>query len=216
VQAFCQTAGSTSRGKLVILCLDDAQAVSQNALLKLLEEPPFRVKFLLTASQPPLPTVVSRAFVQRCGLLSTDEVVQVLAMHGIVGQEARSAALLAGGRVSVALADDAAGEVLERVRAALKATSAKDPAALARAFRNGMSGAGWQQSWMDAHHLLLSQWATEAAICRWRLFCDQDAPALSLKDARYVLTMLTSLEGARPGLLDRAVLEKLVARGDNT
>ena len=49
---------------------DELNAQSQNALLKILEEPPSGVKFILTASSPAplLPTVRSRLFTVRVGL----------------------------------------------------------------------------------------------------------------------------------------------------
>ena len=46
--------------KLVIAALDGATSQAQNILLKVLEEPPPSVRFILAATQRPLPTIVSR------------------------------------------------------------------------------------------------------------------------------------------------------------
>jgi len=202
--AFARTAGSTVKGKLVIACLDGASATAQNALLKMLEEPPGRVKFILTASEPPLLTIFSRAFVLRCGLLTDHDVEEILILQGHDGAAARAAAALAGGRPGAALAaigstEDAVG----RVKAALKAVSSRSTDQLAAVFRNTAG------PWTGDHHKLLTQWAAEALSSRWRLFSPQDAPGLSSLDARYVLTTTDHFSGARPWLADRAVLEQL-------
>lgn len=205
VQAFCRTAASGPHGKLVILGLDDAQAGAQNALLKLLEEPPDGVRLILVAGEPPLPTIVSRSCVKRCGLLSTDEVEQVLLALRWEPAEARAAALIAGGRVSIALRSaGAAADVLGRVKAAVRAASDRNTAAL------GTIGA---KVWDERHHLLFRQWAAERYAYSWAVFSPQEAPGFSRDDAKYALHMLSGLDGARPWLLDRAVLENLAARG---
>lgn len=208
VQAFCRTAALGPLGKLVMLCLDDAQQSVQNSLLKLLEEPPDGVKFLLTAGTPPLPTILSRTRVMRCGLLSAAEVEQVLLALGYTAPQASAAAFMAGGRVSTALRfTDVAEGVLDSVKAALKAAGARDPAALARSFRSP-SGL-----WGTPHHELLRQWADEKFSGRWGLFSAQDVPGLSHEDAWYLITTMSALDGARPWLLDRAILENLAAQG---
>jgi len=54
--------------KLVAAILDNASEQAQNILLKLLEEPPGTARFILMSSEPPLPTIVSRAQVYRFGV----------------------------------------------------------------------------------------------------------------------------------------------------
>jgi hypothetical protein len=205
VLLFCRTAALGPPGKLVMICLDGAAENSQTALLKLLEEPPGGVKFILTASEPPLPTIVSRSFVSRCGLLSPSEVEEVLVRLGQEPSEARSSALLAGGRVSAALhVGGAAEDALSAVRAVLHAVSVRNPAPLAAlmGYRN----------WETPQHALLRLWAYEACTLRWLVFSAQDAPALTRADARYVLVTMASLSEARPHLADRAIMEQLAAR----
>ena len=46
--------------KVILINLDGAAEAAQNMLLKVLEEPPPSVRFLLSATMPPLDTVVSR------------------------------------------------------------------------------------------------------------------------------------------------------------
>lgn len=46
--------------KAVIACLDSSTPVAQNILLKVLEEPPGTIRFILVATERPLPTIVSR------------------------------------------------------------------------------------------------------------------------------------------------------------
>jgi len=46
--------------KVILVNLDGASEAAQNILLKVLEEPPETVRFLLSATMPPLDTVVSR------------------------------------------------------------------------------------------------------------------------------------------------------------
>lgn len=46
--------------KVFVICLDEATDTAQNILLKVLEEPPDTVRFILASRLPPLPTIVSR------------------------------------------------------------------------------------------------------------------------------------------------------------
>jgi hypothetical protein len=64
--------------QLILVKLEGASEQAQNILLKVLEEPPPRARFLLLAQSPPLATVMSRAQVYRLGasghdLLNSDE-----------------------------------------------------------------------------------------------------------------------------------------------
>lgn len=69
-----------------------------NALLKLLEEPPQRVMFVMWASSSVLPTVASRAVRFRCAPLSVDETTSILVSTGIPQEKAWEAARISGGR----------------------------------------------------------------------------------------------------------------------
>lgn len=94
-----------------VYVIDEAErmnAASANALLKVLEEPPtWGVLVLVTPSPWSLPaTIRSRLRTIRFGLLSLDDVVRVLARHGIEEDRARARARLSRGAPGVALALD--------------------------------------------------------------------------------------------------------------
>jgi replication-associated recombination protein RarA len=202
---FTQTAGLGPSGKLVLASLDEAAPAAQNTLLKLLEEPPPKVKFLLTASTPPLPTVVSRCQVLRLGLLTDDQVTEVLGLIGHDPRTALAAAAMSGGSVRAALDSiDTAESALEQVRKALRAVSEGTPAMLPPLFRG--------DSWGYAHHRLLLVWAVEIITGRLRLFSAADTPRLGRKDAQYVIVMASALDASRPKVLDRMVLESIAAK----
>ena len=86
-----------------VVLIDDVDRVSeegQNALLKILEEPPPYARFLLTTSRPEavLPTVVSRCQVLRCAPLAEADVAAVLRANGALPEaEAALFAALSGG-----------------------------------------------------------------------------------------------------------------------
>src|ERR1044072_1522162 len=95
--------------KLVPARLDHSSDAALNALLKTLEEPPPTARFLLThsctltgrSSVPP--TVVSRAHRYFLGLLSNEEVRDVLIGTGMSATAATKAAALGRGQVAAAL-----------------------------------------------------------------------------------------------------------------
>lgn len=103
-----------------VALIDGADRLTEeaaNALLKALEEPSARARFLLTTSRLAdcLPTVVSRCQLIRCGPLSNDVVARLLVdANGCDRRTAESAARVSGGSVSRAL--DLAGrwEAYER------------------------------------------------------------------------------------------------------
>ncbi len=84
---------------------------AQNALLKLLEEPPGFTVLILVADNPAtlLPTVRSRCQVLRFGALEETDIARVLEDSGIDAEEARAAAAVARGSVGRALVYDSDG-----------------------------------------------------------------------------------------------------------
>ncbi len=79
---------------------------SSNALLKILEEPPDRVYFLMAApaAERVLPTIRSRSFLQAVPPLSVQRVESFLVSRGVDAQTAREAAARSLGRPGAALA----------------------------------------------------------------------------------------------------------------
>ena len=85
---------------------DGLDKSAQNALLKILEEPPASSVFILVTALPDtlLATVRSRCPQLRFRPLETDEVVSALQKRGFDERKARVAALLADGSIGAALA----------------------------------------------------------------------------------------------------------------
>ncbi|MEO5824561.1 MAG: hypothetical protein ABIR59_01600 [Gemmatimonadales bacterium] len=113
-----------------------------NALLKLLEEPPPRSLFVLTAAEAGqvLPTIRSRSVPVRMGRNTDAEVRQFVADHA--GRTMSDAGLrAAGGSIGAALADnDSASKGEAAARAFLAAVAAGTATAADRALRQG----AWQ------------------------------------------------------------------------
>jgi DNA polymerase-3 subunit delta' len=86
---------------------DAMQAEAQSSLLKLLEEPPERVVFVLVAESPQalLPTVVSRCQLVRFNLVPVAQIEHALRVQfGVPAARARVLAALSGGRAARAAA----------------------------------------------------------------------------------------------------------------
>ena len=107
LRAFMQLAPLTARRKVAMI--NDAHALNgnaQNALLKILEEPPPRSLLLLVTHSPGslLPTVRSRCQQVRCGPLPNDVVSDILQrVHQMPAAEAALAAAYAEGSPGRAL-----------------------------------------------------------------------------------------------------------------
>ena len=106
-------------GRRRITIIDQADALersAQNALLKLLEEPPSASSFLLVTPSPDLllPTVRSRCPQLRFRPLAATEVAQALIARGQAEPEARAVAALADGSIGRAL--DASAETIVEAR----------------------------------------------------------------------------------------------------
>jgi DNA polymerase-3 subunit delta' len=119
-------------GRQRVVIIDHAHALettAQQALLKMLEEPPSATRFVLVTPQPDLllPTVRSRCPQLRFSLLTPTEIADALVTrHGWTPSAAASAAAVADGRLGRALGEgvaareaarDVAADVLEHVAA---------------------------------------------------------------------------------------------------
>jgi len=104
---------------------------SSNSLLKLLEEPPPRVHFLLAAASADsvLPTIRSRSFIQAVPPLSVDRVESFLVARGFEAQAAKEAAERSLGRPGAALsmASPEASRLRSQGREWLKLCLGQDP-----------------------------------------------------------------------------------------
>lgn len=90
--------------RVVILPLDIMNPISQNALLKTLEEPNTNVVFILLATSVAqvLPTISSRSVTLRFHPLSLQENTRILLAQGFSENEAWQAALASGGSYEIA------------------------------------------------------------------------------------------------------------------
>lgn len=93
----------TSPTKTSVADLTRSSPEALNSILKILESPPEYSRIILHTDVAPLLTIRSRCFGIRFGLLSTQEVAQILQQLGIHEGKALNAAQVAHGRVSVAL-----------------------------------------------------------------------------------------------------------------
>jgi DNA polymerase III delta prime subunit len=179
--------------EVFIIDLDSSTEASQNILLKVLEEPPPHCRFILIASREPLATVVSRSRAYRMGLLTDEQVAQVLRENcGISEHPAAMAAARGRGQVAPAIAaaeDKESDRVTSVVAAAVRAAMAGGGPPLDMALRN----------WTDEHTVVLRRWATEAASGRWVIFTQDLAPGLSRACAMRVMEALSRYPEARTG-----------------
>lgn len=203
LRAFAGTA-PVGRVKVAVVRLDGATESALNALLKLFEEPPRTFHAVLTAEVRPLSTIVSRAHLHRVGLLTDEEVFQVL--HGRLGMEegrARKAAARARGQVRAGLDPEDLDQPRALVMSALKAVADGDRDLLERAL------AGWD----EACHSLLQAWVVEAVTGRWRAFSEAEsfglargpAPMAILRGLRVQARARVTARQALIPLVDRAV-----------
>jgi DNA polymerase-3 subunit delta' len=97
---------------LVLLDVDRTESAAFSALLKVLDEPPSRARFVLTAARPRHlpPTILSRLVLRRLPSPSRDELVSALVGRGLAPEEAAARAAFSPSGVEEALELDLAGE----------------------------------------------------------------------------------------------------------
>lgn len=190
VETIAQRVPMAGMTNCFIINLDGATDTAQNILLKLLEEPPPKAKFILTASRSPLPTVSSRAEVHLMSRLTDGQVAEVLiSACGASPEDAARAAQLGRGQVTPAmsaLSDKDGARTRSVVAAALKAAQT-----------GGITLELALRTWSPEHTEVLTRWAEEAAAERWVRFDPAFAPGVSVTQARSVLYTLCSYETAR-------------------
>lgn len=110
----------------VISSFEECSAIVQNKLLKIIEEPPEGVTFILGATSlaPVLTTIRSRVRLLEVPPFPAEQIVAALARKMVTGQAARQAAVSCGGVLSIAEAL-AGGQFNEIHSAALEILSAK-------------------------------------------------------------------------------------------
>lgn len=189
--------------KAVLLRLDGADESALNALLKLLEEPPKTVRFLLVADRAPLATIVSRSIVYRCGLLSIADLYQVLTERlGLLPALATSASQLARGQVHAATLVGEFDQSRAAVLSLLKAIADKDSLLLEAV----------TPAWTEACQALLERWCVEAISGNWGVFTERETYGLSKTEIPRKILVLLRVD-ARPKLLVRTVIASLLEKG---
>ncbi len=104
ILTFAHTTAARGRGKVVVIFPAEAMnTIAANALLKILEEPPGRLRFVLAGSSADtlLPTIRSRCQLLWLGAPNNAEAVAWLGAHGVVQPEVLLAA--SGGQPQEAL-----------------------------------------------------------------------------------------------------------------
>jgi len=106
MKAFFNLAATDGGRRVAIVdCADEMNPSAANALLKLLEEPPAGVTFLLVSHQPALllPTIRSRCRALRLEPLAPDDMAQAVRAAGAEVPDAAALTELAGGSVGEAI-----------------------------------------------------------------------------------------------------------------
>ena len=115
----------THSGRAKVVAFRNASSLSpivQNAMLKILEEPPASTHFILTGNEHGLlPTVLSRCLVLRIGLPSVSEIASTLEGMGAERSEALKYARMSGGVTERAIRLYADGDFREMRKGALAA-----------------------------------------------------------------------------------------------
>jgi replication-associated recombination protein RarA len=190
--------------KLIVARLDGSSKPALNALLKTLEEPPPRVKFILLTAGKTLPTIVSRCFPVQLGLLSERELENVYKDQGLSSLKAERAAKHARGQVARGFELDSAVSHRNQVINLAKALATGDRDLFTAVFRE----------WDNTHTDLLTTLFTECLTHRWIVFDEADTFGLHLDRTRLwrMVSAVTMLPAARPRLGVRAALEPFLSR----
>lgn len=189
--------------KLIVARLDGSSRPALNALLKTLEEPPERVKFLLTSTDRSLPTVASRCNVFELGILSSSELEQVYSINGYSPPKARRAAAFARGQVDQGYEVDSNEGGKGQVCALAKAITSHDQVLFQSAFHT------WDQRTTQLFGTLLVECLTR----RWHVFSEDDVAGLDRDRARLLqmTAAITRIQTSRPRLGIRTALEPFAA-----
>ncbi len=190
--------------KLITARLDGCNKAALNAMLKTLEEPPPKVRFLFTSTSKALPTVSSRCMTFQLGMLTETQLEHIYRQQGLTQQKARRAARFARGQVSRGYQADAEDSPRSQAVNLAKAIALRDAELFDAVFI----------SWDDSCTSVLVTFLTECLTHRWNTFTEAEAAGLH-HDRRLLWQMtsaLSRLPNARPRLGVRAALEPFLRR----
>ncbi len=190
--------------KLIVARLDNSHRRALNALLKTLEEPPPRVRFLLTSSSATLPTIASRCMVFELGLLAPADLEHLYREQGLPAHKAHKAAVYARGQVERGYEAESVDAHRNQVVNLAKALAGRDRDLFNVVFAN------WDTRSSD----LLTTFFTECLTHRWSTFTEDDTFGLHHDRGRLwqMVSALARLRAARPRLGTRAALEPFLSR----
>jgi hypothetical protein len=183
--------------RAVILRLDPVRSEVSHLLLKTIEELGEGRHVIFLAVRQPLATILSRAWVYRCGYLSDPEMAQILFDQGV--SPANIPLLVAYGRGQVSVALGSLDVEIEKapIIALLRATAEGDEVMFGKVVSRSR----------EEHLHLLRVWASEASTGMWRLFEPRESYGLE----PYASGVGRALESrARARLLIRAVMGRLM------
>lgn len=189
--------------KVLAARLDGSSPAALNALLKVLEEPTPRARFLFTTIAPVLLTVASRATVLSLGYLKTEEVEEVLLRRGFDPDDAAAVAELSGGQVKRALDMGDASLAKGPVVTLIRGVALGDEALILNALNGNF----------DERQLrLLRLFCIESRTRIWRVFSAEDAYGLERTPGLMARIYAILNSGARPRVAARtALLEAMEA-----
>lgn len=184
--------------KLCIIRLPSSTTKAVHTLLKILEDAPDFMTFILISKEMPIETIVSRSHVRLFSLLTEEEVaLKLLNKRGIGAVSAKNLASKSGGQVSRAYEILEGGEHFADVSKMVKALLAMDVEKVE----------SLAPVWTEEHSNLLSRWAREAITGKWAQFQKSDVPRV------FALRVLMALNTkARPRLVVRSVLTDLIRK----
>jgi len=190
------------RLKLVIVRIDEkATKAAQNTLLKALEDAQDTV-FIIVAEEMPLATIRSRATLYSFGLLTEENVANILSARLNYGRDkALALAKASGGQIRVATDHNRDVESKLVVLKALDAVHRKDLKELE----------SYAQKWQQEHTDLLVRWCYEAVTRKWKLFSAGDTAISGSKIPLRIL--IAAPEELRPRLVVRAALASVLQEG---
>jgi len=185
--------------RLVIARLtEQATRGAQNTLLKALEESP-DTYFILIAEEEPLPTIRSRATVFNFGLLSDEDVFNILLQRrNYSADKALEYAKISGGQVNRALSHGQDKESKMLVLRAIDAIHRRDANELE----------SLAPLWQEEHTELLTTWCYEALTSQWKKFSREDSAVVGTRIPLRIL--MTTREDLRPRLIVRAALASVL------
>jgi DNA polymerase-3 subunit delta' len=218
-------------GKCKVFIIDDAEYLSTeaaNSLLKILEEPPPSVVWLLLVADEEhlLPTIISRCQRMELKPVPSEQVQEVLvSLYNVETSRAKLLAQLCRGRLGWALSTLTNEDILEQRSQRIDRLVSLLTASLSQRFayaqelaiqfsQNRRTGAEIMEDWLDWwRDLMLMKGGCQEAIVNvdYQTVVEEQARGLSLSEIQGVLASLCSLqEGISRNVNPRLALEWLI------